>query len=235
MEELSEVEEKENKEIGYLIKLLEEKENEIVEFQSKILSIIQHASDLQAFLALKQLEKDVFQKNEILQSIVDKHTIKQYLLIYQPNATLQNFVSNVGTFGKVLIETTQHDAILTTSKRKQAQMTVQEAKSKSIEDINLKLHMTINGTGNYIYGCSLLPDNKMVFTNHGSDSIRILQKDGSLDYNVKLWHYAYDVACISKDILAVTSGNSNSRCISIVDMSYSRVKKGYHLIPTRMG
>ncbi|CAC5395523.1 unnamed protein product [Mytilus coruscus] len=220
MKELSEVEKQENKEICQLLKLLEEKENEIVESQRKIENIKQNASDLQAFLAFKQLEKDVFLKDEFLQSLVDKHIIKQYSLIYQPNATLQRFVSNVETFAKVLIETKQHITSLTTSKRKQAQMTVQDAKPKAIEDISLKLHMTINGTGNYIYGCCILPDNKTTFTNHNSNSLRILKKDRSFDCDLKTSHLTYDVECINKDTLVVTSGDSNSKCITIVDLKY---------------
>lgn len=215
----------ENKEIGNLIKLLEERENEISDFQRKFSSIKQYESDLQAFLALKQLEKYVFLEEEFLQSLVDKHSIKQYSLIYQPNATLQNFVSNVVTFGKILIETKQHDTFLTTSKRKQAQMTVQEAKSKAIEDINLKLHMTINGTGNYVFGCCMLPDNRTIFINHYSKSLRILKKGGSFDCDFKTSHSTYDVECIYKDTLVETYGDSKSKCITIVDMKYKRVNK----------
>ncbi|CAC5395530.1 unnamed protein product [Mytilus coruscus] len=227
--ELSEVEKQENKEICQLLKLLEEKENEIVESQRKIENIKQNASDLQAFLAFKQLEKDVYLNDEFLQSPFDKHTIKQYSLIYQPNATLQNFVFNVETFGKVLIETKQHDTILTTSKRKQAQMTVKEAKSTSIDDISLKLHMTINGTGNYVFGCCMLPDNKTIFTNHYSNSLRNLKKDGSFDCDLNTSHSTYDVECINKDTLVVTSGNSSSKCIDIVDIKYNRVNKNIPL------
>ncbi|CAC5411741.1 unnamed protein product [Mytilus coruscus] len=104
-------------------------------------------------------------------------------------------------------------------------MTVQKQGPKSIEDISFKLYMAINGTGKDIHGSSLIPDNKTVFTNHNSNSIRILKKDGSLDYDVKLWHYAYDVECIDIDTLVVTSGNSKSKCISIVDMKYNGVKR----------
>ncbi|CAC5395528.1 unnamed protein product [Mytilus coruscus] len=225
IKELDEVEKQESKEISQLIKVLEENENDIVESQRKIESIRQHASDLQAFLAMKQLEKDVFLKDVFLQSLVDKHTIKQYSLIYQPNATLQNFVSNVGTFDKVLIETKQHDSILTTSKRKQAQMMVQDAKSKAIEDISLKLHMTINGTGNYIFGCCMLPDNKTIFTNRYSNSLRILNKDGSLECTVKTSHSPYDVECINKDTLVVSSGYSSSTWITIIDIKSKKVNK----------
>ncbi|CAC5395521.1 unnamed protein product [Mytilus coruscus] len=56
-------------------------------------------------------------------------------------------------------------------------------------------------------------------------NMKVLAADGSLDYDVKLRHYAYDVECIDIDTLAVTSGDSNSKCISIVDMKYNRVKK----------
>lgn len=104
-------------------------------------------------------------------------------------------------------------------------MTVQEAKSKSIEDISLKLHMTINGTGKYIYGCCMLPDNKTIFTNHYSNGLRILKKDGSFDCDLNTTHSTHDVECINKGTLVVTSGDSKSKCITIVDMKYKRVNK----------
>lgn len=77
MTELNEVEKQENKAISQFIKLLEESEKEIAECQRKISS-----NTHQTFLAVKQLEKDVFLKEKCLQSLVDKNTIKQFTLIY---------------------------------------------------------------------------------------------------------------------------------------------------------
>ncbi|CAC5395524.1 unnamed protein product [Mytilus coruscus] len=81
IKELYEVEKQENKEICQFIKVLEEKENDVAESQKKIKSIKQYASDLQAFLALKQLEKYPFLKDEFLQLITEKKICKRVFVV----------------------------------------------------------------------------------------------------------------------------------------------------------
>lgn len=175
LKELHEMEKKTNKEIHQVIQSLDEKENKTMEFQRNISTIKQHASDLHAFLAFKKLENDVLAEEKFLQSLIDNNCLKQYSLIYQPNSTVKP--SSLGTFGQVLIETKLLDFVLIGIKGKQAQMTVHKKGPKSFEDISLRLHRAINGTGRDIRGCSLLQYDKTVFTNHSSDSIRILKKD----------------------------------------------------------
>ncbi|XP_052064799.1 uncharacterized protein LOC127704703 [Mytilus californianus] len=222
IKELYEVEKQENKEICQLIKMLEEKENNTVESLRKIESIRQHASDLQAFLAMKQLEKDVFLKDEFLQSRSDKDIVKQYSLIYKPNDTLKTFASDVKAFGQVLIETKLRVVALTRNKGRQAQITVPNVESKSIEEINLQLHKQLNLTGRYVFGCCVLPNGKTAFTNY-NNCVIILNKDGSFDSNVKIPYFVYDVEYINQDnTLVVTSPCSH---ITIIDMKDKQVTK----------
>ncbi|CAC5411751.1 unnamed protein product [Mytilus coruscus] len=171
---------------------------------------------------MKQLEKDVFLKDEFLQSLIDTNIIKQFSLIYQPNYTFKTFASDVKAVGQVLIVTKQHVVALTRNKGRQAQKTVPNVESKFIEEINLQLHKQLNLTLKCIFGCSVLPDGKIAFTNY-HDCVRILNKDGSFDSDVKISDYAYDIEYINKDdTLILTSDRSN---ITVIDMKDKLVKK----------
>ncbi|CAG2231473.1 unnamed protein product [Mytilus edulis] len=64
MKQLNELEEKENSKICQLMASLEKKEKEIGECQNSLLNIKKHATDLQMFLSIKQIEEDVYSKEK---------------------------------------------------------------------------------------------------------------------------------------------------------------------------
>lgn len=227
--ELSKVEKQANKEIYQHVSFLNEKENEISEYQRNISSIKQHASDLQAFLYVKQLEKDVLVKDKYIQSLIDNNTLKQYSLLYHPNSSLQNFVLNAKTFGHVLFETKLHDIVLNRVKRKQAQISMSKIEYESIEDINLMLYRKIKKPGGCNFACRLFQDGKMAFM-CGPSGVTILKKDGSRDIDLQTSHYAHDAVILNEsNTLVVTEGGSGSKCISFIDMKDGKLKKTLHL------
>ncbi|CAC5411746.1 unnamed protein product [Mytilus coruscus] len=223
--ELCEIEEKENKEICQLISMLEEKENDIAECQTNILSIKQYASDLQAFVSMKKLESEVSLKDEFLQSLINKAILKQHSLVYHLDSALQDFLSNTHTFGQVVIEAKPINVVVTRTKGKHAQIMVPEIKTGSIEDISMKLLKTIHGTGDNIYGFCMLQDGKMAFTNN-KNSIKILNNDGSLHCCVNTPDYAFDVEYINKiEAFAVSGGYHGKHNITFINMTDKQVKK----------
>lgn len=222
---LYDVEEKETKEISQFISLLKEKENEIAQCQTNILSIKQYASDLQAFLFMKMLESDVSLKDEFVQSLFSTDALNQYSLIYQVNSALQNFLSDTQTFGDLVIEAKPPDVVLTRTKGKQAQISVRDINTKSIEDISLKLLKSIIGTGKDIYGCCMLPDGKMAFSNNGK-RIRIINNDGCQNCDVRTPDWAFDLEYIAEnETFAVSGGYSGKHNITIINMKEQQVKK----------
>lgn len=110
---------------------LEKKEKEITECQKGILTIKQHATDLQLFLSLKQIEEDVYNKDKFLQSLVEDE--KQYSLSYNINTSIHKFISDIRSFGEVRVESKCCDKVLIKKKAKQAQMMVPIVQSRSIE------------------------------------------------------------------------------------------------------
>jgi hypothetical protein len=59
MKQLTEAEKQVTDETRELLVSLDEKQKELTEYQTNVVNIRKYASDIQTFLALKQIEKDV--------------------------------------------------------------------------------------------------------------------------------------------------------------------------------
>ncbi|CAC5388356.1 PML [Mytilus coruscus] len=223
MKKLNATEVKESKLISKLLRLLKENESEIIEYRKNIENIKQHATDLQTFISMKELEKKVSSRDKFLQSVIDSENFKDCELSYNVNAAMQDLPNYIKNLGEVTITTKPCDLVLTRRKDKQAQIVLPH---KSVENINLKLHKTINTVGVYIRGCCMLPDGKMAFSYYFDRAVRVLNFNGTEDFAVITPTSAFDVAYISHDdTLAVTSGNSSTKCITIIDIQSKQIKK----------
>jgi hypothetical protein len=74
MKELTEAEKQVTEETRELLVSLDEKQKELTEYQTNIVSIKKYASDLQTFLAVRQIEKDVETKDMCLQYLVNSES-----------------------------------------------------------------------------------------------------------------------------------------------------------------
>ncbi|CAC5389437.1 unnamed protein product [Mytilus coruscus] len=147
IKQLYTVEEQENSKICQILSSLEKTEKEIADYQEKIANIKQHATDLQMFLSLRQIEEDVYSKDKFLQSIAEGS--EHHLLFYTMNSSIQNIVSEIKSFGEVHIETKHMDIVLTKKKPKQAQMMASTIQLRPIESIKPKMHKTINSNAKH--------------------------------------------------------------------------------------
>ncbi|XP_071121279.1 uncharacterized protein [Mytilus edulis] len=228
IKELYALEDKESKKIRQLLNSLEEKQQEIEILQGNMSDMKQHASDLQTFLSMKRIEKEVTGKDEYIRSISCKENLKNIVLSFNINTAVQNLISGISNFGKIMVESIPSGIELTTRKQKQAQIMVTKVPSRSFENINLNLQQTVNILSKYTDTCGiyLLPDGRMVFCRLGNCIIIVLNANGSLDFEVTLPSSSFDVAYITEDnTLAVSSGGSYVHCIYIIDMQNKKIKK----------
>ncbi|CAG2231479.1 unnamed protein product [Mytilus edulis] len=225
MKQLNELEEIENSKMCQLMSSLEKKEKEIEESQNSLLNIKKHATDLQMFLSIKQIEEDVYSKEKKLQALAEGK--EQHTLSYQINTSIQNIISDIRSFGEVRIESKPCDIVLSKKKTRQAQLMVPIVPTKSIENIKLTIHKTIDTQGNTIYGCCILQDDRLVFTYYFDKRIKIFSNAGSTDFEVQMPCRPFDIVYISEDnLLAVSSGGSEKhKCITIIDIKTKQIKK----------
>lgn len=226
---LNVAENKESKDIVQLLKILHEKENEISQDKKNMKKCQQHAIEVQSLISMKQFENKVLRSNEFLQSVIDTNKCKNRELSYQAHASIHNFTNQIKSYGEILIETRPSYVTINRSNDKQGQ--IPRIPSSSIAKTKLELNKFIDIKGNRISGCCMLPDGKMAFINLGKKTVRVINLDGSMDFMLKTTTYAFDVAYISEDnTLAVTSGESETKCITIIDIQNKQIKKKYPLI-----
>ena len=162
-----------------LLVSLDEKQTKLTEHQTNIVNIKNYASDLQTFLAGKQIEKDVETQDTCLQSIVNSDSLNQTKLSYMMDSGLKSITTSIQRFGEVVVESKPSELTFVRGKDKQAQMMVANLSSPmSVENIQLKLNQKINIKGSKIRGCSLLPDGRMVLSCYTTDTVSFINKEG---------------------------------------------------------
>jgi hypothetical protein len=159
MMEITEAEEQVTEDARELLVSLDEKQTKLTEHQTNIFNIKKYASDLQTFLAGKQIEKDVETQDTCLQSIVNSDSLNQTKLSYKIDSGLKTITTSIQKFGIVAVESMPSELTFVRKKDKQAQMMVAGlSPPRSVEKIQLKLKQKINIKGSMMRGCSLLPD-----------------------------------------------------------------------------
>ncbi|CAC5399706.1 unnamed protein product [Mytilus coruscus] len=219
-------ENKENSKIRQLLSSLELQEKEIDKYQKNIATIKQHATDLQLFLSIKQIEKHVLSKDNILHSLIQGETLNFHALNYKINTAIQNVTFDIKSFGEIYLETVPCDIALSRKKTKQAQILVPTVQSRSIEKIKLQISKQINMQGTNICGCCILPDGRLAFTYFCEKTVKVFNIEGTKVFEIKSLSNVYDIVYIRADnTFAVTSGTSRRKCITIIDFEKEQIKK----------
>ena len=228
MKELTEAEKQVTTETHELLVSLDEKQKELIEYQTNIVNIKKYASDLQTCIAVKQIEKEVETLDTCLQSTVNSDSLNQTKLSYDIDTGVKNITTSIQKFAEVAVEAKPCEMVFVRSKDKQAQMMVAElSPPMSVENIQLNLKQKINIKGRDIRGCSLLPDGRMVFPCGSSNSVRFINKEGIESFRIgkdKTESDTYDAVYIKNtNNVAVSSGYGDNRCISIIDTEIQKV------------
>ena len=228
MKELIELEKQVTEETRELLVSLDEKQKKLIEYQTNIVNIKKYASELQTFIAVKQIEKDVETHDTCLHSLVHSDRLNQAKLTYTIDTGLKNITTSIQKFAKVVVESKPCEMVFVQRKDKQAQMMVAELSPPlSVENIQLNLKQKINIKETNIRGCSVLPDGRMVFSCIGSRTLRFFNKEGIESFQISkdnTGSSTYDTVYI-KDInsVAVSSGFGGNACIDIIDIERKKV------------
>ena len=118
MKELTEKEKGITVEIRELLVSLDEKQKELTKYQTNIVNIKKYASDLQTFLAVKQIEKDVETQDTCLQSIVNSDRLNQTKLSCKIDSGLKTLTTSIQKFGEVVVQSKPCELTFVRKKKK---------------------------------------------------------------------------------------------------------------------
>ena len=207
---------------------LDEKQKELTEYQTSVVNIAKYASNLQTYVAVKQIEKEVETHNTCLQSLVKSHSLNQIKLSCKIDNGLKTIATNVQKFGEIVVESRPCEIIIVRKKDKQAQMMVAElSPPMSVENIQLNLKKKINIKGSRIRGCSLLPDGRMVLSCYNANTVSFMSTEGVELFYIgedKTGSRTYDAVYIKdSNSVAVSSADGEHKCITMIDIESQEV------------
>ncbi|XP_063404187.1 uncharacterized protein LOC134687658 [Mytilus trossulus] len=215
IKELMTAEQTESKKIHKLLNTLKAKETQITKYQSNMCDIKQHASELQTFLTIKHIEKDLKVEEKFIRSITESSTTNQVNIISQINKNFQKFA-------KIDVWYRPRNFTIQTRKDRQAQIMV-ALPARNIDNLTLRLQKRINIKLSDVSGCSKLLDGRMIFSCYDQNKISIFKPDGSKDFDIISICYTFDVVFIGDDSIAVTCGDSKK--INVIDLKKKKLKK----------
>jgi hypothetical protein len=206
---------------------LDEKQKELSEYKTNMVNIKQYASDLQTFLALKQIGSDVEANDTCLHALVNSDSLKQTKISCNIDTSLKNLTTSIQSLGEVVVESKTCELTLVRIKDKQAQIMVADLPPMSVDNIHLNLKQKVNTKGENIRACSLLPDGRMVFSCYGKHIATFLNKEGVELFQIgkdKTGSFTHDTLYIKEDnSVAVSSGLDSKRCITIIGIESKKV------------
>ncbi|CAG2193207.1 unnamed protein product [Mytilus edulis] len=210
MKELYVAEEKESTKIKNIISSIQEKERKISESQTTFDKIKQHASDLQTFLTLKHIQRDVTNNEQFLESLIKEEKINHACISWKIENAVEIIPTTIKKMGIITLDTRSCDATLTNRKNKQAQIMMPITHIPTIDDIKLTLRQTVNSIGSDVNDCTLLPDGRIIFSCYGNAKIHVIKPDGTLDFTLEPEFSPSHIFYIDESqILVVTSGYYN--------------------------
>ncbi|XP_052089883.1 uncharacterized protein LOC127726536 [Mytilus californianus] len=225
MKELMATEQEESNKIRQLLTTLTKKEQEIKKFQTNFAHIKQYASELQTFLSMKQLEKDIAVEEAFIQSLTKSDTTNQVNISFRINKSLQEITASVQRFGDINVSSDQCYLSIQKRKDKQAQIMVVALPTRNIDNLTLTLQKHINTMMSNVKGCCMLPDGRMFFSCYSQSKIRVFKSDGSEDFQINNIGDTFDVVFIGDDSIAVTSGESCNINILVIDLNKHKLKR----------
>jgi hypothetical protein len=126
MKELTEAEKQVIEDAREVLVSLDEKQAHLTEYQTNIVNIKKYASDLQTFIAVKQIGKEVETQDTCLQSLVNSDSLNQTKISYKVHTGLKTIATIVQKFADVVVESKPCQMIFVRKQDKQAQMMVAE-------------------------------------------------------------------------------------------------------------
>ncbi|XP_052080361.1 uncharacterized protein LOC127718397 [Mytilus californianus] len=219
--------------IQKILSSVKQNENLITEYQTNLQSIKQHASDLQTFLVMKNIEMKIFENEEYLQSLIETKQIEQVDLVVEVDPGVNSILKSLKNVGSIAIKTTSSNIRLNREKDKQAQLQV--TPKKNINDWNLILQKKITTGGKNIRGCCMSVNSEYFFTDHYlRKTLSVIASDGTFKFNMFLDpSCGFDITFIDDTTIAITSGGSFKQIgIYIID-NESRKKIKFISLPRR--
>ncbi|XP_052065634.1 uncharacterized protein LOC127705371 [Mytilus californianus] len=221
--------------IASIVSSVNDQDEEIIQCNTEIENMKKYASDIQAFLGMREIQKKITKNEKCIESMVVNKKIERVDLEYTIDASIQDFLINVMTFGSITIKKSPTNCNdLVSKKNRQAQILATE--KENVHNIKLILKRNLKTScGNTMGGC-VTDKGTYLFTNYVISGERLvaLTAGGKFKCNIPWSNQcsSFDLVCIDDNTVAITTGESEEKTGVIIFDLTKRINKHFVALPT---
>ncbi|XP_071178704.1 repetitive organellar protein-like [Mytilus edulis] len=184
-----------------LIAEIEGKQKNLKKMQDQLHTVIPHASKLQSFLGIHQIEQQVHQCQRYIDDLDKDDRAKEFTIKMKENNEVEKIIKKLGSLGELTVVKTDMDLNTETSVRREAQVESQEQSNINNMTINIENKIQINIRE--ISDMICLMDGRLIIV-EWVDNVNLLTPDGKLLKQLPIRGEAFNVTQINQDTIAVT-------------------------------
>ncbi|XP_076099800.1 uncharacterized protein LOC143069178 [Mytilus galloprovincialis] len=211
-----------------IIQQMEQRASQINQMQSQFSETTQYTTELQMFIALREIEKITSQTTKYIEDLESgDHFIEKNLEVNLSSA-LQSILHDVNSFGNININTTTSTLKLKAGRKDQAQHMI--PKVPGVEQIkpSLLTRLTIpkDIKSLNIFACLILPDGKFIILDNNKTQLLLFSNDGIFIRKVVTFtECPFDDCLVMNNTVAVALG----RVTVLVDVNRSKIIQSIQL------
>ncbi|CAG2219581.1 unnamed protein product [Mytilus edulis] len=210
-----------------LIAEIEEKQKNLKKMQDQLHTVIPHASKLQSFLGIHQIEQQVHQCQRYIDDLEKDDRAKEFTIKMEKNNEVEKIIKKLGSLGELTVVKTDMDLKKETGVRREAQVESQEQSNINNMTINIERKIKINMeqySSDRIYSSDMicLMDGRLIIV-EWYDKVNLLTPDGKLLKKLPIPGEAFSVTQINQNTIAITY--PYEKAIKIFNMENETVTK----------
>ncbi|VDI38947.1 Hypothetical predicted protein [Mytilus galloprovincialis] len=205
-----------------LMQQMEQRASQINQIQSQFSKTTRYTTELQMFIALREIEKITSQTTKYIDDLESgDHFIQKHLEVNLSSA-LQSILKDVKSFGNININTTTSTLKIKTGRKDQAQQLI--PKVPGVEQIKPSLLTRLTIPKDIkpltITACLILPDGKFIILDRDKNQLLLFSNDGIFIRKVVTFtEYPYDGCLVMNNTVAVALRQGNQTVLVDVDRS----------------
>ncbi|CAG2227073.1 unnamed protein product [Mytilus edulis] len=161
-----------------LITEIEEKQKNLKKMQDQLHSVIPHASKLQSFLGVHQIEQKVHQCQRYIDDLDKDDRAEEFTIKMKENNEVEKIIKKLGSLGELTVVKTDMDLNKETSVRREAQVESQEQSNINNMTMNIERKIKIN-IWKTISDMICLMDGRLIIVEQWG-KVNLLTPDGKL-------------------------------------------------------
>ncbi|XP_076108490.1 uncharacterized protein LOC143076548 isoform X2 [Mytilus galloprovincialis] len=185
-----------------LIAEIGEKQKNLKKMQDQLHTVIPHASKLQSFLGVLQIEQQVHQCQRYIDNLDKDDRAKEFNIKMEKNNEVEKMIKKFGSLGDLTVVKTDMDLKKETGVSREAQVESQERSNINNMTMNIKNKIEIN-MGKQIIDMICLMDGRLIIVERWG-KVNLLTPDGKLLKQLPIPGGAFSVTQINQDTIAIT-------------------------------